>query len=104
MIPAPSTPAIARSKPRSVKTLAGKVAIVTGGASGIGRALCEDLAGRGCDVVVADRQSELAIDVAASIRAGGGRATAAPLDVRDLRAFVQLAASTVERTKHIDFL
>jgi len=102
--PAPSTPRRARGMSALVKTLAGKVAIVTGGASGIGRALSEELARRGCDVVVADRQSELANDVAGSIRAGGGRATAAPLDVRDLRAFLQLAASTIERTKRIDFL
>lgn len=42
------------------RALAGKVAIVTGGASGIGRALSGELAARGCEVVVADRQVDLA--------------------------------------------
>ena len=40
------------------KDLTGKVAIITGGASGIGRALGEELARRGADVTLADRQPE----------------------------------------------
>lgn len=43
----------------------GATAIVTGGASGIGKALAEDLATRGCEVVLADRQVELAKQVSA---------------------------------------
>ena len=39
-------------------------AIVTGGASGIGRGLAEELAKRGCEVVLADRQLGLAEEVA----------------------------------------
>ena len=44
-----------------------KVAIITGGASGIGRALCEELGRRGTSVVVADVNSEGAEQVAAAI-------------------------------------
>lgn len=72
-------------------------AIVTGGASGIGRALAEALATRGTHVVLADRQLELAEEVAAGIRQRGGSAAAAPLDVRDLERFRTLAAETAER-------
>lgn len=83
----------------------GGVAIVTGGASGIGRALCEALGRRGFDVVVADRQGDLAEDVAASIRKRGpGRAHAVSLDVRDFAAFDRLAKDTVSRFGRIDYL
>ena len=45
----------------------GGIAVFTGGASGIGRALTEGLANRGCEVVVADLQIDLAEEVAGSI-------------------------------------
>lgn len=82
----------------------GGVAIVTGGASGIGRGLSEALAKRGFDVVVADRQHELATEVAARIRRAGGRASASELDVRDFAAFDRLAKETVSRVGRIDYL
>src|SRR5690242_7764208 len=86
------------------KSLANQVAIVTGGASGIGRAIGEELASRGCDVVLADRQSELAGEVAKGILARGGRATAAALDVRDLASWEALVGDTIARSGHIDYL
>jgi NAD(P)-dependent dehydrogenase (short-subunit alcohol dehydrogenase family) len=49
----------------SLRTFEGAIAIVTGGASGIGRALGEALAQRGARVVLADRQIGLAEEVAA---------------------------------------
>ncbi len=81
------------------------VAIVTGGASGIGRALSEALGRRGLQVVVADVQHELAREVAAGIsRRGPGRAPGAELDVRDFAAFDRLAKDTVSRYGRIDYL
>lgn len=80
------------------------VAIVTGGASGIGRALAEELANRGCEVVLADRQVELAQVAASKICAGGRRATAANLDVRDFTAVDKLVRETVERAGRLDFM
>ena len=73
-------------------------AIVTGGASGIGRALARELAKRGCEVVLADRQIQLAAEVAAEIRASGGKATARELDVTDYAATKQLVLETGIRT------
>ncbi|MBL9026106.1 MAG: SDR family oxidoreductase [Myxococcales bacterium] len=80
----------------------GKVAIVTGGASGIGAALGRELAARGAEVVLVDRQLARAEDVAATIRASGGRATAGELDVRDFAANQRVVRDVVERAGRVD--
>jgi NAD(P)-dependent dehydrogenase (short-subunit alcohol dehydrogenase family) len=72
----------------------GKVAIVTGSASGIGQATAELLAAEGASVVVADMNEEGAEKVAAKIRAGGGNAVAQPTDVSqesDIRRMIARA-------------
>ena len=74
--------------------LQNRVAIVTGGASGIGRALCEALAGDGAVVIVADINLSGAQEVAANIERRGGRATARHLDV-SLEAQVEQAVNEV---------
>ena len=84
--------------------LAGRIAIVTGGASGIGRALAEELAARGCTVVLADRQVEFARDIALTLEKRGATAWAADLDVRDLAAFEALALNVRARFGRIDLL
>ena len=61
--------------------LDGQVAVVTGGGTGIGRAIALGLAGAGCDVVLAGRRPEPLAAVAAEIEAVGRRALAVPTDV-----------------------
>jgi NAD(P)-dependent dehydrogenase (short-subunit alcohol dehydrogenase family) len=84
--------------------LTGSVAFVTGGASGIGRALSEALVDRGAEVVIADRQIEQGEAVAAAIRARGGRAIAIALDVRDGPAFDAAVRAVIERSGGVDYL
>lgn len=79
-------------------------AIVTGGASGIGRAIAEELARRGADVVVADLQADLAEEVASAIRNGGGNAAAVQLDVTDYVAVEKVVQDTYARTGRLDFI
>lgn len=84
-------------------TFKSKVAIITGGASGIGAAIAKELARGGAEVILADRQIELAETLAAAIRASGGRATATELDVRSLPAIERVVQGVVARSGRIDY-
>ena len=75
----------------TVESLRGKVGVVTGGASGIGRALAEVFAREGAKVVVADLDEPGMDDAVAAIRARGGEALAVRTDVSDLASVQQLA-------------
>jgi NAD(P)-dependent dehydrogenase (short-subunit alcohol dehydrogenase family) len=89
---------------KTIRIFDGATAIVTGGASGIGRALAEELAKRGCEVVLADLQIELAEKVASEIRASGGKAKAVKVDVTDFSAMEQLVQETFKRTGRLDYI
>lgn len=89
---------------KTIRIFNGATAIVTGGASGIGRALAEELAKRGCEVVLADLQIELAEEVASKIYVSGGKAKAVKIDVTDFSEMEQLVQETVKRTGRLDFI
>lgn len=74
-----------------MKGVAGRVAIVTGGASGIGRALCEELARRQALVIVADLNGDEASRLAKLLTDAGGRASAVPVDVARADSVRELA-------------
>jgi NAD(P)-dependent dehydrogenase (short-subunit alcohol dehydrogenase family) len=78
-----------------------RIAIVTGGGSGIGEALCRALAARGDTVIVADIDGASAERVAGDI---GAAATSAKVDVRDAQAVQGLVDDTVERHGRLDIM
>jgi len=87
------------------KELDGRVAIVTGAARNIGRAIAVDLAAAGAAVVVNARTSDAeAQAVAREIEAAGGRALAVIADVTDEAAVGSMAAAAVARFGRIDIL
>jgi NAD(P)-dependent dehydrogenase (short-subunit alcohol dehydrogenase family) len=91
-------------KSGGLRTYEGGVAIITGGASGIGKALGEELALRGGEVVLADRQADMAEEVATAIRARGGKASAYALDVTDAASVELLLENTFERCGRVDYM
>ncbi|WP_067499182.1 SDR family oxidoreductase [Actinoplanes sp. TFC3] len=87
-----------------IRTYDQAVCVITGGASGIGRALATELATRGAEVVIADRQIAEAEKLATGIRERGGRARAAQLDVSDHDAVTALVQDTARRHGRLDYL
>ncbi len=85
-------------------SVSGKVALITGGASGIGAALTTELAKGGAEVWIADRQIGPAQELAQHLNTGGARARAIELDVRDYTSFERVVAEVVERSGRIDYL
>ena len=82
----------------------GRIAVVTGGANGIGRALAELLGAEGSTVVVADLDANGAELVTAGILESGGTAVAARVDVSDPESVEALAAETNARFGAVDLL
>jgi NAD(P)-dependent dehydrogenase (short-subunit alcohol dehydrogenase family) len=84
-----------------VKLAAGQVAVITGGASGIGLALAERLAQRGLQLVLADVDDE-ALDNAAAKLSESTQVATAHTDVTDSTQVESLAALTLDRFGHVD--
>ena len=81
--------------PLDAFSLAGQVAIVTGGGAGIGRAISELFAAAGAAVVVSDLKKETADDTAQAILQAGGRAIGVACDVTDADARKALVDAAV---------
>ena len=84
--------------------LDGKVAIITGAASGIGKEIAKRFAIEGAKVVIADLQSPSAEAAAAEINRAGGTATGVAMDVSDEAAVDAGIATTIERFGRLDIL
>ncbi len=85
--------------------LAGRVALVTGAAGGIGGAICRALANEGCDVVLLDSAGGPRLEaVAADVRRAGRRTLLAQVDVRDFAAAEGVVAEAVAQLGGVDLL
>ena len=84
--------------------LADKIAIITGGARGIGREVALGFAREGASVVIADLRAELAQQTVGEIETAGGEALAVETDVANLTDLDRLVAATLERFGRIDIL
>jgi NAD(P)-dependent dehydrogenase (short-subunit alcohol dehydrogenase family) len=82
----------------------GRVALITGGGTGIGAAIAHLFAERGCDLVLAGRRPEPLEETAARARALGRKASAIPADVSDPAACGTLVDQAVQAHGRIDFL
>ena len=74
-----------------IQRFSGKVVLITGGGSGIGRAMAERFADEGATVAVADLNGEAAEETAVAVRKTGGAAVALEVDVRDEKSVEQMA-------------
>lgn len=84
--------------------LSGKVALITGGASGIGRSTAHLFSFLGMSVMIADLNEEAGSSTAAGITEAGGSAAAFKLDVRDAASCKAAVAATRERLGRFDVL
>jgi short-subunit dehydrogenase len=82
----------------------GKVAIITGASSGIGKAIALDLARRRATVILASRNGKELISVRDEIFQSGGKAIAIPTDVREEEACKSLVEETLNACGQIDIL
>lgn len=82
--------------------LEGKVALVTGGGAGLGKAIAESYAREGAKVMVTDINADAAAAVAEAISAGGGTAVSARLDTTDPQQHLDVVAQIEERFGRLD--
>src|SRR3984893_17830923 len=87
-----------------MNTLEDKVAVVTGAASGIGRAIAHSLAGRGTDIVAVDIDAVGITTLAADLVAQGAIAVACPVDISEPDAFDDVRNAALERFGHVDIV
>ena len=85
-------------------SLNGKIALITGGAQGIGRFISEELAGQGAHVVLGDINHEGAEKTAAEIRVSGGKASAVRIDVSSATDVQGVFDSILKEYKPVDIV
>ncbi len=82
----------------------GKVTLVTGGASGLGEGLCEELSRRGAKVVVTDINKEAAHLLAKRLQQTGGNVEAVSLDVTNPQSVAEVISTVIDSYGRIDYV
>jgi NAD(P)-dependent dehydrogenase (short-subunit alcohol dehydrogenase family) len=88
----------------SIFDLTGKTAVITGSSKGIGRAIAEQLALFGANVVVSSRKAPACEEVVAGIKEAGGKAVAIPAHIGDKAALQALVDQSIKAFGQIDIL
>jgi citronellol/citronellal dehydrogenase len=104
MVPGSSAQPLAYRSPLRSDANAGRVALVTGGGTGIGRASALELARSGAGVVLVGRRAELLERTRAEIEAVGAACLAMPADVREPDDVERVVDAAIERFGHVDVL
>ena len=82
--------------------LVGKTALVTGGATGLGRAIALGLSRVGAKVVIVSRQEEVLINAAKEISDEAGREVSYDVvDIRDVESVEQLSKNTISKSEYV---
>ena len=87
-----------------MQELTGKIALVTGGAQGLGEAICRTLAASGVITIVADIREDQAEKIAAEIGAEGGKAIALRLDITDEHQILSAVEKIISQHGQLDIL
>src|SRR5258708_4160124 len=86
------------------KTLTGRVALITGGSRGLGKAIALSLASAGAGIALVSRDPQALAAAAEEIRQAGGETANFPADVSDATQVAQLEHSVLARFGHVDIL
>jgi 3-oxoacyl-[acyl-carrier protein] reductase len=88
----------------SGNSLEGRVAVITGAAQGIGKAIALELSKRGATVVINDISEPLAEKVVSEIKSNGGEAIAVPADISNFEQAHDLIKAAIDKYEKIDIL
>ncbi len=86
-----------------MKQFEGKVALVTGGSSGVGRATCIEFARKGANVVVSGRREKESLETLEVIKREGGNGIFIACDISDGKQVMNLISETVNKYGRLDF-
>ena len=84
--------------------LENKIALITGGAKGMGKAMALKFAGEGCDIIIGDMDIENAVKVAGEVQAVGRKSLAVQADISSSQDVENMVSGAIDKFGKIDIL